>query len=138
MGMSRGHDLKITIPTVLFNDLTKVITRFNKRIDKVNAGLKKKKYDRVSRYPAQQSSEDVVRQVVTITIEIKDRAKTLFQELVGNLERFSLRNEHLNERVRVHRGSKPGVWLPCASEEEAHTVAKVLNGIMGSARVEFI
>ncbi len=137
--MSRGHDFKITIPASRFNGFTKVITQFNKRIDGLNKTLKKKKYDRVWRFV---DSENVQAGTVNVTIEIKDRAKTLYQELVAKVDSFV---QHVNaieeeSKAKVHTGTAPGVWIPCVSEEHAKKVAAGLNALQGhgSAVVRFL
>jgi ureidoglycolate hydrolase len=130
--MSSGHDLKATIKHDRFNEFSKVIVAFNKRTDKINSGLKKKKYHRVSRYPI---GEDVKKGTVLVCVEIQDRSKVLFQELTEIINRF--RVKPVEKELAVPPMNPPlqfGVWIPCSSEADAVVLARTLA--LSGARVE--
>lgn len=120
--MSSGHNLELTIPAHRFNDLSAALDNFNRRTTKVNAERKRKKYQKVTRYPI---NHNTVKRTVTVRIEIEDRSKVLFQELTEIVERF---------RKMKDPKKTFGVWIACASESEATVVAGVLKGAVVEAR----
>ncbi len=129
--MSSGHDFEVTIPANYFKDLTKAITNFNRRTDRINADLKRKKYQKVSRYP---TNHNTVKNTVTVRIVIGDRAKVLYQELTEIINGFRVKPQKQSKQNEMAIPIRFGVWIPCASESDAVALARILS--LSGARVE--
>jgi hypothetical protein len=90
-----NQDAIVSMPHEWFKGFTAAIVKFNKRTEKVNAGLKKAKYQKVNRFPISHSSD-----TVTIRVAIKDRSKVLWQELSDILDHFRDHNMDLAGRMK--------------------------------------
>lgn len=87
-GMSQN--VLLSMPAPWFQGFSKEIAKFNRRTDKVNASLKKAKYQKVTRFPtvAQVRTPGHPTDTVTVCVAIKDRSKVLWQELTEILDHF--------------------------------------------------
>ena len=75
----------MTIHRLDFNSFTEAIRSLNKRTDAVNATRKRKRFAKVWRFPKAVNGD-----AITVRIPIKDRAKVLWQELTGIMDRYRL------------------------------------------------
>ena len=143
-----NQDLRFTMRAELFNDFSKALAAFNKRTDKVNKELKKKKYERVNRFPVDHRTT-IVGSTVTVCLGIKDRAKVLFQELCQIVTKFEICAQPAVLKIQplVKPVSKPvaarsapqwGLWVPCADEATARAAAGFLQAVakVGVPQVE--
>ena len=142
-----NQDLRFSIHRSQFNAFSIALTAFNRRTAKVNAELKKAKYQPVNRFPVSSKGD-----VTVICLGIKDRSKVLFQELIQIVNKFDLAVAPSN--VPTKNPAKPpakavsspvqpvsrqwGLWVPCESEAAARAAAGFLAAIakVGQPQVE--
>jgi hypothetical protein len=158
-----SQDVTLSMPAPWFGDFSRAIAKFNKRTEKANAGLKKAKYQKVTRFPvmAKVRTPGNPTDTVTVCVAIKDRSKVLWQELVTILDHyrdhcFNLEGKrvatpegqaaHYPATVPAKTVSSPvqpvfrqwGLWVPCESEAAARAAAGFLAAIakVGQPQVE--